>query len=142
MLLKFCQHTYRMYLQKVKWSRHHMKKELVGERIRKRRKELGLTQTELAIKTGYSDKSAISKIENRGDDLNQSKIAKFAEALDTTPSYLMGWTEDPAGITVSIQVMPNRERLWRAYEAADDETQKAVLTLLNLGPETVAKTKM
>lgn len=67
----------------------------LGERIRARRKELKLTQTQLAELTGYSDKTAISKIEGSHTDLNQTKIMIFADALQTSPQYLMGWTEDP-----------------------------------------------
>lgn len=45
---------------------------------------------------GYKDKSSISKIENGKADIPQSKIAAFADALETTPAYLMGWEEQPA----------------------------------------------
>ena len=61
------------------------------DRIRSRRTELGLTVEELAHKMGYKDKSSISKIENGKADIPQSKIAAFADALETTPAYLMGW---------------------------------------------------
>ena len=36
-----------------------------GERIKQRRKELGMTQAELAKKTGYTDKSSIAVIESK-----------------------------------------------------------------------------
>ena len=45
---------------------------------------------------GYKDKSSISKIANGKADIPQSKIAAFADALQTTPAYLMGWEEQPA----------------------------------------------
>ena len=61
------------------------------DRIKSRRTELGLTVEELAHKMGYKDKSSISKIENGKADIPQSKIAAFADALETTPAYLMGW---------------------------------------------------
>ena len=63
------------------------------DRIKSRRTELGLTVEELAHKMGYKDKSSISKIENGKADIPQSKIAAFADALETTPAYLMGWEE-------------------------------------------------
>lgn len=66
------------------------------DRIKSRRTELGLTVAELAHKMGYKDKSSISKIENGKADIPQSKIAAFADALETTPAYLMGWAEQPA----------------------------------------------
>lgn len=65
------------------------------DRIKTRRTELGLTIEELAHKMGYKDKSSISKIENGKADIPQSKIAAFADALETTPAYLMGWEEKP-----------------------------------------------
>ena len=66
----------------------------IGSNIQKRRKELGLTQEELAMKLGYKSKSTINKIELGINDLPQSKVAKFAEALATTPAYLMGWEKE------------------------------------------------
>lgn len=66
--------------------------------IKNRRTELHLTQSELADRMGYADKSMIAKIEKGLVDLPQSKILAFAEALKTPPSYLMGWDEDNVDI--------------------------------------------
>lgn len=64
--------------------------------IKKRRLELGMTQTELAKELGYADKSMIAKIEKGAIDLPLSKIELFADALNTTPGDLMGntWESD------------------------------------------------
>lgn len=70
--------------------------ETLGRRIRRKREENGLTQEELAKLMGYKDKSTIAKIENGTNDITQSKIAKFAEILGTTPSCLMGWNDGDA----------------------------------------------
>lgn len=67
-----------------------------GARIRSRRKELGLTQEELAERVGLK-KAAISKIE-KGIVVNLKRdvIASLSAALSCSPSYLMGWdTDDP-----------------------------------------------
>ncbi len=65
------------------------------ENIKKRRQELNMSQDKLASLTGYSNRSAITRIENGDIDLPQSKILLFASALRTTPAHLMGWdTED------------------------------------------------
>ncbi len=63
----------------------------VYKRIKDLRVALGMSQGELAQKTGYNDRSSIAKIEAGKVDLTQSKIVSFANALNTTPSYLMGW---------------------------------------------------
>ncbi len=61
--------------------------------IKKRRLELNISQQELAEAVGYKGKSMISQVENGLVDLPESMIMKFADALDCTESYLMGWTE-------------------------------------------------
>lgn len=66
----------------------------VGQRICERRKLLGMTQEELAIKSGYRSKSTINKIELGINDVNQTKLARIAAALGTTSAALMGWTPD------------------------------------------------
>ena len=66
----------------------------LGERIKARRQDLDLTQTELASLVGYSDRSAIAKIESGVNDISQSKLSDFAYALETTPAYLLGLTDD------------------------------------------------
>lgn len=67
----------------------------IGERIAKRREELGYTQEELAKKMGYSGKSIISKTENKKNDIKLKTVSRFAEALDCTESFLMGWEDVP-----------------------------------------------
>lgn len=64
----------------------------VGERIRQRRKELNLTQEELASKMGYKSRTAISNVEKDLEDLTTARVRKFAQALDCEPGYLMGWS--------------------------------------------------
>ena len=60
------------------------------ENIKNRRLELGMTQTQLAEKLGYADKSMIAKIEKGLVDIPLSKIMAFAEALRMDPGDLMG----------------------------------------------------
>lgn len=69
--------------------------------IRNRRIELGLTQAELAKKIGYRSISTIAKIERGINDIPQSKIKAFADALNTTPGELMGEVE-PAPVLLSL----------------------------------------
>ena len=64
------------------------------ENIRNRREELGMSQQDLADLLGYKSRSTIAKIESGDNDIPQSKVMAFAEALQTTPAYLMGWRTD------------------------------------------------
>ena len=62
----------------------------VGERIRQRREQLGMTQGELAKFVGYTSRSSVAKVEANANGMVQSKLIAFAKALKTTPSYLLG----------------------------------------------------
>lgn len=62
----------------------------IGQRIRERREYLGLTQEELATKLGYKSRSSVNKVEN-SREVSMKKIKAYAEALETTVSFLMGW---------------------------------------------------
>ena len=77
--------------------------ETIGERIRLRREQLGLSQEELAKALGYKSRSSINKIELGLQKLTQSKIASIAEALQTTPDYIMGWDD---AISRAFNVVP------------------------------------
>ena len=68
----------------------------VGERIKQRRLELGLSRDELAKKVGYKSRSSINKIE-LSRDLPLRKVEEMARVLDTTPGFLMGWDEKEEG---------------------------------------------
>lgn len=57
----------------------------IGDRIKKRREELGMSQEELAKKVGYKSRSSVNKIEIDGRVLPQNKIVIFAKALETPP---------------------------------------------------------
>ena len=61
----------------------------LGARIRERRIELGLTQTQLARLCGYTDKSTIAKIELEQRLLPVSKVVILAQALDLKLEDLM-----------------------------------------------------
>lgn len=61
--------------------------------IKIRRNELGISQQQLAEMVGYKGKSMIAQIEKGGVDLSSTMITRFAQALKTTESALMGWEE-------------------------------------------------
>lgn len=65
----------------------------VGDNIKKRRFELNLSQQELADLMGYKSRSTIAKIESGENDINQNKLRKFAQVLDTTVDALIASAE-------------------------------------------------
>lgn len=75
----------------------------LAEKVRSRRCELNLSQEELAKRMGYSSRTSINKIEN-GRPCSQKIIARLADALNTTPSYLMGWEDNQKETSKKIDV--------------------------------------
>lgn len=65
----------------------------VGERIRNRRLELGLSVDDLAQKLG-KNRATVYRYENNDiENMPTSVIEPLSIALQTTPAYLMGWNE-------------------------------------------------
>ena len=66
----------------------------VAARVRARRKELGLSQEQLAERCGYKSRSSINKIELGANALNVDTVKRLAEALGVTPAWLNGSDDD------------------------------------------------
>lgn len=62
----------------------------LGENIRTRRKELGMTVDELAEKVG-KNRATIYRYENDEIEMPANLLRPIAEALDTVPDLLMDW---------------------------------------------------
>ena len=65
----------------------------IGEKIRKRRMELGWSQRDLAFKMGYTNNSTVAKIEQGKVDVSQSRVLQFSKVLGVPISYLIDWDE-------------------------------------------------
>ena len=61
----------------------------MGEIIRQRRIELGLSQEELAVRCGFRSKSTISKMESGQRTTKTKNLLKVARALDLDPAVLV-----------------------------------------------------
>lgn len=64
-----------------------------GERIKRRRTDLGLTQADLAELIGLTNKATICKVEKGDWEPSYKLLRKYAAALHTTPEDLMGYEE-------------------------------------------------
>lgn len=108
----------------------------IGSRIKARRVELGYTQEELATKMGYKSKTAINKIELGINDVSQSKVIRFAEALHTTPAYLMGWEKEPEDLAdLAATILQDKDLLgmieqYLTMDAADQRAMRAMADAL------------
>ena len=100
----------------------------IGKRIRSLREFNKLSQTELAIKVGYKDKTSITKIEAGKVDLPQSKIFAFAKNLGTTPSYILGDNEFPNHVEENHSfINDNDKTILDKYRQLNDEGKQRLL---------------
>lgn len=101
----------------------------VGDNILRMRKQLGLTQEELATRMGYKSKSTINKIELGINDIPQSKIVQFAEVLGTTPAVLMGWDEKE-NAPEELKLSEGEKLLLELFRQVPAEQQELVLGMI------------
>lgn len=97
------------------------------ERIRDMRVERNMSQDDLAKAMGYKDRSMITKIEGGKVDISQKKIVAFAEALGTTPRYLMDG--DPVEKELEI-ASEEQQILFRLARSAKPEAIRAAVAVL------------
>lgn len=86
--------------------------ESINERIKRLRLEHGWTQTDLAQKLGYVDKSSITKLEKGQGDLTQTKLKQLSEVFNVSISYLLDGEETS---------------LYMEFEKMSDEDKKTFL---------------
>ena len=105
----------------------------IGEKIKVRRKELGLTTTDLGRMIGVQN-SAITKYEKGRVELKASQIKAIADALQISPVLLLD--DDEADLT------DDERRLIVAYRAADDRAREEALKTLLDHPKKELLTKV
>ncbi len=101
-----------------------------ADRIKNRRLELGLTQLEVAKKLGFASKAAVCKIEKQGNDVTLKNVEKFANALNCSPSYLMGWEDEDVVETSYID--DNTKKFVDLYSQLNDEQKILVDNMLKV----------
>ena len=103
----------------------------IGTRIKYRRKELRMSADKLAEILG-KDRSTICRYE-KGDieNLPLDILEPIAQALGTTPAYLMGWEEDKKENTPEdIKLSEGEKVLIDLFRKLPDEAQKMYLAVL------------
>lgn len=100
----------------------------VGSRIRIARLSAGLSQDELAKKVGYSNRSAISKLEAGVTTLDLKYVDLLASALDVTVSWIIGYESEPVtpvGVTADELIIIEK------YDMLNDSMQKRLLAYMD-----------
>lgn len=104
----------------------------IGTRIKVLRLMAGMTQDELAARSGYTSRSSINKIEKGLVDLPKSKIEAIAHALGTTPLYLLFGEEDEEkqNAPEELQLSEGEEKLLKLIRLMPEEMKKQYTELL------------
>jgi transcriptional regulator with XRE-family HTH domain len=105
----------------------------IYERIKQRRKEIGLSAEKVAEKLGISPATMYRYENNEIKKFPIDILKPLADVLHTTPSYLMGWTD----IVSNIVLTPHEEQVISAYRN-NPAMQDAVDKLLNVDDEIIA----
>lgn len=95
------------------------------DRIKQLRIEKGWSQSDLAKRVGYKDKTAIAHIEKGERDISRSKIAAFANALDVSPTYLLEGKEKS-----SPDLSEEEKGLLELFRSLSEDKQKMALEML------------
>lgn len=99
---------------------------LIGERIKARRKQLGLTQSDLAFESETSQ-GAISRYELGINEPTAEAIITLAAALRCSTDYLLGLTEIPYR-EINENELPEDERLLlQLYREKSAEARRKIV---------------
>lgn len=99
---------------------------MIGDMIRERRLELGLTQLQLSELTNIK-KNTISNYENNISAPNEENIIKLMEALKCDANYLFEWNKNDS-FTVSL----SEKKYIKKYRKLDEYGKKLIDEVLNI----------
>lgn len=104
----------------------------VGQRIKQRRKELGISADKLAEVLG-KNRATIFRYENGEiENLPLDILEPIANALRTTPQYLMGWEENNTAAENSSGLSESKQKLFDLAESCSDEEASRLLQMMEL----------
>lgn len=101
----------------------------IGDRIRIRRKEIGLSVDQLADRIGKNRATIYRYESNEIEKYPLEILEPLAQALCTTPASLMGWSEEKISSNKSLSEF--HQRALAQLEKMNDEQIKAVLAFIN-----------
>ena len=104
----------------------------IGERIKQRRMELGLSVDEVAEKLG-KDRATVYRYEsNEIENLPVGTLEPLAKILETTPAQLMGW-DDKEQDKIYRKIFASN---LRRYLDKGNKTQREVADAIGVSPQT------
>lgn len=83
----------------------------IGDRIKRRRQEIGLTVDQVAEKIGKNRATVYRYESSEIEKFPIDVLSPLAEALRTTPAYLMGWEDESGAMPANIMPMPEMRKV-------------------------------
>lgn len=107
----------------------------IGERIKKRRKELGISQEKLAEGLNITYQQ-VQRYENGTNQLNTEKLQVIANILDVPVSYFFEDAGKKVAESEAQYVSTEEERLLKYFrKVSKSEYKKCLFTFLQLASE-------
>ena len=120
-------------MERIEHGRYAALELSIGARLRARRRQLGLSQSNLAEQLGVSFQQ-VQKYERGANRISASTLVAAAQALSTTVAWLVG--EEGAGREEDDELFralakPGAIEILQAFNAVDDaRARSALLTLV------------
>lgn len=102
----------------------------INERIKQRRKELGLSAEQVADMIGVSPATVYRYESSDIKNMPAERLKPIADALHTTPEWLMGWSASPAKTETATPEDGGNEKTQRAvamFSRLTDAEQEMLL---------------
>lgn len=108
-----------------------MKENSIGKRLYERRKELSLTQRQIADYVGVTEATVSRWESGEIGNMRRDKIANLARVLKVSPLLIMGLS-DEIEQTDSLRLPKNRDetKLLDGYRALDDSKRQTLFSML------------
>lgn len=112
----------------------------MAQRIQDLRRAKGLTLEQVASVVGVG-KSTVRKWETGMiANMRRDKIASLAQALGTTPAYLMGWNEEVSAEEKTspseLQLTEGEEALLELFRRVPEDKQAMVIQMIRVALDT------
>lgn len=108
----------------------------IGDRIRKQREIIEMSQTDLAERVKISKQTLYKYETNVVTNIPSDKIEAIAKVLSVSPAYLMGWSEETADdkfsldstiLAATVAKTPELKQLITYYQAADETGKQKIM---------------
>lgn len=100
----------------------------VGKRVSFRRRELGMSQTDLGTGLGLTFQQ-VQKYERGANRISASKLHEMSKILDVSCAWLMGEAGAPTGAELPDAVDAKAQKMLKAWRRLDPGAQDALLDL-------------